>query len=240
MALVQFAHYQPNPKPATLRQDYGNHAAPQIAPVLSSAPTSASTVSSAPAGSSGGGGSSSGFSDMLSQIQQIAEANTAKSIAESRRQAEETRQFNMQEAAKNRDWQEMMSNTAHQREVKDLMAAGLNPVLSAMNGNGAAVGSGAAASSAMPNSADVDKSGSQSIASMFTGMLASQATMAAASTSAAALMGSSQINADASKFSAALSAAASRYGSDKNSGAIKYASSVNALSSLLGSALRIL
>lgn len=58
-----------------------------------------------------------------------------------RKLASDANLFNAEEAQKNRDWQTEMANTAHQREVADLQAAGLNPVLSANGGMASGVSS---------------------------------------------------------------------------------------------------
>jgi hypothetical protein len=181
-------------------------------------------------------------SNQIAHMQGVAQANNAWSAGQAQIQREWQEQqnakamaFNQNEAAKNRNWQEMLSNTAHQREVRDLMAAGLNPVLSAMNGNGASVGSGATAQGVTSQGAkgDTDTSANGAIANLLGSILSAQTQIEAANINAKTQEAVadkytamerivSEISAEASRYGADTSAAASRYGADTSASASRY------------------
>lgn len=68
-------------------------------------------------------------------------------------QAELNRSFQSREAQKQRDWEQMMSDTAYRRAFNDMQAAGINPAMVFSNGgNAASTPTGASASGSQAHS----------------------------------------------------------------------------------------
>lgn len=196
----------------------------------------------------------SDFNNYFDRLRNITDYNTAMDsfLAEDQRrwsseEAAIARNFNAVEAAKNRRWQESMSNTAHQREVKDLLAAGLNPILSANGGNGASVTSGATASATAPTGSkgETDKGLSSALVSLLGNNLSAMTKLADTATSALSnqqiadkQMATSElisrISALASMYGADVSAGATRYSADRHANAAMYGADVSAAASQFG------
>lgn len=186
-------------------------------------------------------------SKQIASMQGVAQANNAWSAGQAAVQREWQEQqnakamfFNQNEAAKNRNWQMFMSNTAHQREVCDLMAAGLNPVLSAMNGNGASVGSAATAQGVTSQGAkgETDTSANGAIANLLGSILAANTQIEAANINARTQEAVADKYTAMSRIVADIQAEASRYGADKSSEASRYGSDKRFVSDMAGIAER--
>lgn len=177
----------------------------------------------------------------LSSAMDLAQYNTEQSQAMAREQMAyqtaanaKAMAFNSAEAEKTRQWISGMSNTAHQREVNDLVKAGLNPILSA--NQGASTGTAANAMGAAGSGAKgtVDTQAVEVLMNAYKtarelelqekslslqekmNILNNETNRYMADKSAAASIYNAGLSSSANRYASELAAAANRYASDLN------------------------
>lgn len=94
------------------------------------------------------------FKDLASDVVETA-GDFIPGIGDSRAQ-EKTNETNIKLAQQNREWMERMSNTAYQRAMTDMKAAGLNPLIAYSQGGASTPTSAAPVVSAAPKTALAD------------------------------------------------------------------------------------
>lgn len=128
----------------------------------------------------------------------VTDLETYQQFAEQQQAANNA--WSAQQAQKQMDFQREMSNTAHQREVADLRAAGLNPILSA--NSGASVPNGA--------SGETDTSAAGNVGAILQQVLQAQSAREVAAMYNAATINAASIAANASMYGADMSYANNR------------------------------